>query len=343
VRLAAAVLVAVVIASSCGAAQVTPTSRPTPNINRSRLDIAYSAIAALDVHKVSSRTLLMAALAAVRLQATSTGGSVDPNTPAFSDVSDAVPGDFKVFAQAVEGIALKNPQLSADLISDSAIRAMVNASPDCFTTYLKGNTADTGDPGFQSRLLPGSVGYLAWHAFRRSGPDDIVVQVRSALDALLAQGARAWLFDWRDNPGGAFATEISDWFLNGEPTFLRVSRVGTATTTSARVERRLPAAYQLPIAIVLNHTSGGAAEVIAMALKENHRATIFGTTSAGCLGSNNTIQLPGGGVVLVVVEEFVGPISGTHYANRGIEPDITSADDAALDLATKFLQSKTRP
>jgi hypothetical protein len=344
VRVPLAALVAVVFVSSCATAQVAPTSQPTPNINRSRLDIAYSAIASLDLHKASSRTLLMAALAAVRLQATLTGGTVDPATPAFTDASDAVPSDFSAFAQTVEGIALRNPQLSADLISDSAIDAMVKASPDCFTGYYKGNIGVIGrSAGLQSRLLSGSVGYVAWHLFPRNGPEDIVVQVRKALDALVAQGARAWLFDVRDNPGGEFSDEIADWFLNGEPTYTRISRVGAPTTTSARVERRLPAAYQLPIAIMINHASNGAAEGFAMALKENHRATIVGSTSAGCLGSENTTLLPGGGTLIVVTEEFVGPISGTHYANVGIAPDIASADDAALDVATKFLQSKTRP
>jgi hypothetical protein len=343
VRVLLAAIVAVVIVCSCAAAQVAPTGQPTPNINRSRLDRSYSAIAALDFHKASSRTLLMAALTAVRLQATSTGGTVDPTTPAFSDVSDAVPGDFKLFAETVEGIALKNPQLSADLISDSAIDAMAKASPDCYTGYFKGTTGAMGTAGLQSRLLSGNVGYVGWHYFEPNGPDHIAAQVRKALDALLAQGARAWLFDVRDNPGGGHGDEMASWFLNGEPTYVRVSRVGAPATTSARAELRLPAGYQLPIAILLNQSSTAAAENMALALKENHRATIVGAKSAGCVGSNNTIQLPGGGILNVLAEEYVGAISGTHYLNVGIEPDIASADDAALDVATKFLQSKIRP
>jgi hypothetical protein len=341
--MAVATLVVVVMVSSCGAAQVAPTSRPTPNINRTRVDLAYTLIASEDVHRVSSRTLLTAALNAVRLQATSTGGTADPATPAFSDASDAVPTDFKAFAQAVEGIAVKNPQLSADLISDSAIDAMVGASPDCFTGYSRTTAADDLATGLQSRLIAGTVGYMSWRRFPNASAYNIVAEVRKALDALLAQGAQAWLFDWRDNAGGAHADEISDWFLNGEPAYKRVSRAGTPPTTSARAERRLPAAYQLPVAIIMNRLTGGSAESISLALKENHRATFIGSKSAGCLGSAQTVLLPGGGNVQVAVEEFVGAISGSHYANVGIEPDITSDDATAIDIAMNLLRSKIRP
>ncbi|MEP7003803.1 MAG: S41 family peptidase [Chloroflexota bacterium] len=275
----------------------------------------------------------------MRLQATSTGGIVDGVTPAFTDVSEDVRGDFKLFADAVEGIAAANPQLSAALISDSAIEAMVMATPDCFTVYFKTDTDVPVSAGLQWRLLGGNVGYVAWHAFIRDSSYDIQVEVRKALDALLAQGARAWLFDWRDNYGGATGT-IADWFLNGEPLYVRVARTGAPTTATARSALRLPAAYQLPIAVLMNRRSIAASEAIAVAWRENHRATIIGAKSPGCVGSNQRVVLPGGGSLIVANEEFVGAVTGTHYANAGIEPDIASDDATAIDVATKLLQSK---
>jgi hypothetical protein len=328
---------------SCTSAQIAPTSPTTPNANRSRIDVAYTSIAALDLHRVSSRTLLTAALSAVREQAIATGGTVDPAAIEFADVSDEVIGDFKVFIQAVEAIARRNPQLSADLISDTAIGAMVDATPDCHTFYRR----TTGDlpsaVAFQARLLSGSVGYISWKAFRRDSTFNVVTEARKAMDVLLAQGARSWLFDWRDSPGGQSADEIANWFLNGEPLYQRVSRAGFPATTSGRVAQRLPAAYQLPIAIVMNRRSGSSPEVVAMSLKENHRATIVGTKTPGCVGTNTSAPLPGGGSVNIASEEFVGAISGIRYARIGVEPDVVSEDAAAVDVAVKLLLAKVGP
>lgn len=338
-----AIAVCISVVASCGTAQVAPTARPTPNINRSRLDLAYTAIADQDRHRVSSKTLLTAALAAVRLQATSTGGTVDPVTPSFTDVSEDVPADFKLFAQIVEGIAAANPQLSASLISDSAIEAMVKATPDCYTVYSKTSTDVPVAAGLQWRLLGGNVGYVAWHAFIKDSSYDIQVEVRKALDTLLAQGARAWLFDWRDSPSGGQMGTMAEWFLNGEPMYVRAGRTGAPTTVSAHTAVRLPAAYQLPIAVLMNRRSIAASEGIAVAWRENHRATIIGAKGPGCVGTARVLPLPGGGVLVVAIEEFVGAVTGTHYANVGVEPDIVSDDATAIDVATKLLQSKVAP
>ena len=49
---------------------------------------------------------------------------------------------------------------------------------------------------------------------------------------------------------------MASWFLNGEPTLRFETRTGSAGTQSGIKDLRLPDAYQLPLAIILNGSGG---------------------------------------------------------------------------------------
>ncbi|MGH2498844.1 MAG: S41 family peptidase [Candidatus Limnocylindria bacterium] len=341
-------------------AQGTPRPAPTGDIRRAKLDIAYSAISDNDVHRVSSKKLLEAALDAVKAEARASGGKDDVPTPEFEDVSEFIFADFKKFAEAAGVLAAKNPQLTADRIADAAINAMVRATPDCHTYYVnrKGGQAPSGgvpaalpapveaapaqtdEAGLQFRMIGGNVGYVTWREFVATGTYSITNEVKKVLDRLLAQGAKAWLFDLRGNIGGDPPQTMTSWFLDGEPIMTIQTRNGPAGTVTAKKEFRLPAAYQLPIAIILNRRGGSSPEVFAMGLKENKRATIVGEKSVGCLGATNPVVLPDDTRIAVTVQEFVGAVTGTKYNNVGIPPDIPADDSSAIDVATKHLQEQ---
>src|SRR5439155_520231 len=79
-----------------------------------------------------------------------------------------------------------------------------------------------------------------------------------------------------------------------------------AVSTSARKEWRLPDAYQLPLAVILNDRGGSGPEVFAADLKENKRATIVGGKSVGCMGATSVTNMTDGSRLAVVVQEFTG-------------------------------------
>jgi carboxyl-terminal processing protease len=115
---------------------------------------------------------------------------------------------------------------------------------------------------------------------------------------------------------------------------------GATASTSARKEWRLPDAYQLPIAIVLNARGGSGPEVFAADLRENKRATIVGSKSVGCMGATNITNMTDGSRLAVVVTEFVGAQTGTIYNNVGIQPDVQADDATAVDKAIEILKQK---
>ena len=362
-----AVIAALTAACAAGAPVGGTTSSPVPSadIKISKLDITYSALAEQHYAKPSSKALLEAALESFRATAKAAGSSADVPTPQFEDKTEPIFPEFKKFADAAKVIAAATPQVSADRFADAAIRSMLAVKPDCHAYYVPKRSssvppaqaarapgapeaapAAADEAGLEFRLIAGTIGYITFKEFRRTGTYDIHAEVRKALDALLAQGAKAWLFDLRGNVGGDPPQTMTSWFLNGDKIMEIHSRTGSDGIQTARPELRLPEPYQLPIAIVQNARGGSSPEVFTLGLKENKRATVVGQRSAGCLGSIYPLTLADGSFVAVPHAEFVGAITGARYNTTGIPPDVPADDATAIDVATRVLQeqiAKGRP
>jgi len=359
-RLLIALTAAALVVGACtpiADQSASPTPAKTPDIRRSKLDIAYTALTENDVHMVSSKKVLSDALAAMIALARQNGFKDDVAVPEFQDVSEPVLADFRKFADVVGTIAAKTPSLQPDQIGDTILDSYRKSSPDCHTYYRpkrsgipassvlaalppQGPSDREDEAGLEFRLLPEGIGYLKWHEFVRSGTYDVTTEVRKGLDALLKEGAKAWIFDLRGNIGGDPPQAMASWFLNGEPTLRFETRTGSAGTQSGIKDLRLPDAYQLPLAIILNGKGGSSPEHLAVALKENKRAIIVGERSAGCLGSISPLNLPDGSFFAVVGTEMVGAVTGAHYNNVGIPPDVPADDASAIPAAVKALQAE---
>jgi carboxyl-terminal processing protease len=206
-----------------------------------------------------------------------------------------------------------------------------------------GTVLASGDEaGLVAKLLDGGIVYITFREFVTTGTYRIADEVKRVLDAGLAAGAKGWLFDLRGNVGGrATGVDVlTSYFLNGEPTLKVILRNGPGGTQSALQALRLPDAYQLPIAIVLNDRGGSGPEVFAAALRENTRATLVGQTTVGCMGAVSQTPLPDGSQITVVVQEYVGAATQTTYNNAGVPPDVTVDDAAAVDRAVEILRGK---
>src|SRR2546428_12056691 len=91
----------------------SPTPVATADIKRSKLDISYSGFVDQDVHHVTSRKALEAALEAVRAEVRAAGGKDDAPVPQFPDKDEPILDHLKKFAEGVNQLAPRTPQLSA--------------------------------------------------------------------------------------------------------------------------------------------------------------------------------------------------------------------------------------
>jgi C-terminal processing protease CtpA/Prc len=363
-------LVTATLVTACSggpASSFTQTPTRTVDIKRSTLDIAYTAFVDQDVHHVTSKKALEAALEAARVEARAQGGKAEVQTPSFQDTDEYQLGDFKLFVEAVNQLALgvqtAGGQFSAERLADAAIAGMIRASPDCHTQYLSSSgrvlnsspvTATGGnavippqgtslggpdEAGLTGKVLPGGIAYITWRDFVFTGTYKINEALRAMLAKAVAQGAKGWIIDLRGNLGGS-GIDMTSWFLNGEPTWTVLLKNGSGGTATANKDLRLPTEYQLPMVVILNGRSASGSELFALALRENKRATIVGQKSLGCLGAESPNPLPGGGSLHVTVQEYAGAVTGAKYNNIGMPPDVQADDASAVDKAIEIVKQR---
>lgn len=105
-----------------------------------------------------------------------------------------------------------------------------------------------------------------------------------------------------------------------------------------------------PMVILSGQYVGSAAEDYVEVMKENHRATIVGEPTVGCMSGPTVINLPGGYSALICVKSYV-PEDGSNLLKTGILPDIEvkqdfdrymKGHDDQLAAAIKFLKEQMK-
>lgn len=162
------------------------------------------------------------------------------------------------------------------------------------------------------------IGYIRLIGFQRTSSDEL----RSAITRLNAQGMRYLILDVRDNPGGLLnvAIEIADQFLDAGKVI--VSTRGRATGQTVAYRDHTPALWRMPVAILIDHDSASASEILAGALKENNRATVLGERSYGKGSVQSIFNLrtaPAG--LKLTTAKFFSP-TDRAYQDQGVSPDV---------------------
>ena len=161
------------------------------------------------------------------------------------------------------------------------------------------------------------VGYIRVERFHRETSEDF----RAALGTLLERDIAALILDVRSNPGGSLSGAVS---MVGEfvPDGLAMYEV---TREGRRIEWEVDddgQAFELPLAVLVNGFSASASEVVAGALQDHDRATVYGTRTYG-KGSVQTFQeLSDGSALYVTVSSWFTP-SGRQIQGTGVTPNVT--------------------
>jgi carboxyl-terminal processing protease len=111
-------------------------------------------------------------------------------------------------------------------------------------------------------------------------------------------------------------TVASQFLTNGNVLLVRDAK---GKTTPKPVEPG-GLATALPMAVLVNGGSASAAEIVAGALSDAHRAPLIGETTFGTGTVLNEFPLPDGSALLLAVQEWLTP-SGKSYWHKGITPE----------------------
>jgi len=184
----------------------------------------------------------------------------------------------------------------------------------------------------------GNVGILKIHCFQES----TVHEFDTHLAELLKVPCKALVLDLRGNPGGLVDTsiEIARRFISAG---VIVSAQQWDSKTQKVYRSDNAGALTIPVVVLVNGDTASAAEVLAGALKDNHRARVVGQTTHGKGSAQGLLRLPaeadlrlpaasstgGLGGIRITVARFYSP-TGQPYNGRGVEPDVFAEGEMQL-------------
>jgi len=173
----------------------------------------------------------------------------------------------------------------------------------------------------KSHLEAPGIGYVRIATFGERTPTEFV----DALTHLKQQAhghLKGLVLDLRNDPGGLLDSAVD---VVGD-----LVDHGTVVTTRGResiddhtydVSARGDLLQGKPVVVLVNVDSASAAEIVAGALQDHHRAIVMGTRSFGKGSVQTIIPMPNHGALRLTTARYYTP-SGHSIQGRGIVPDI---------------------
>ena len=209
--------------------------------------------------------------------------------------------------------------------SQVKVRILRQGSTDPLDFMLKRSRVELHS--VRSELPEPGYGYLRIAEFSETTGGDTVAALR-ALRSRNGVKLKGLVLDLRNNPGGVLeaAVAVADAFLDSG---LIVSARGR--TPESRFEMNATPGDELdgaPIVVLVNDGSASAAEIVAGALKDQHRARLMGQKTFGKGSVQTVMPLSGDQAIKLTTSLYYTP-SGVSINHRGIVPDIELPREAA--------------
>jgi carboxyl-terminal processing protease len=177
------------------------------------------------------------------------------------------------------------------------------------------------------------VGIININAFSKATSDSVRAAV-VGIEKSLGAPPLGYVVDLRSNPGGLLdqAVEVSDVFLErGEVVSQRGREKGDIERFYAT---KGDMARGLPIVVLVDSGSASAAEIVAGALQDHHRAVVMGERSFGKGSVQTLLPLTDTTALRLTTARYFTP-SGRSVQEGGIEPDLLVPQLSDPDYKTR--------
>jgi carboxyl-terminal processing protease len=158
------------------------------------------------------------------------------------------------------------------------------------------------------------IGYIRLNQFSANAAQEI----SNAITNLEKQGAKAYILDLRNNPGGLLQAgiEIARLWVDEGTIVYTVNRQGNLDSFTAPG----PALTDSPLVVLVNQGTASASEILAGALQDNQRATLIGEKTFGKGLIQSLFELPDGAGLAITVAKYETP-NHKDIHKLGIMPD----------------------
>jgi carboxyl-terminal processing protease len=180
-------------------------------------------------------------------------------------------------------------------------------------------------PAVQEQMN-GDVGIVKAQVLTKGKAQEIAEKIKS----VQKKGAKKLVLDLRNNSEGDEDEGVAVANL-----FLGKGTIGTLqgqkyekVTYTADPQKKIT---DLPVAILVNHGTAGAAELVAAALEENGRGDVVGDKTFGEGSVQKLIEVPDGSALILSIAKYYTP-NGKIIQDTGIAPNVlvASSDDAVV-------------
>lgn len=280
-------------------------------------------------------------LGGMRIEAVTAGGPAEEAGILVGDIITEVEGE-KTLELGMAGTRAKVRGEEGTSVTLTVLRGEAR-----FPVTVERRSIQT--PVATYEMLDGQIGYIRIANFDSRCAEE----TNAAMDELIAQGAKALIFDVRYN-GGGYKDElvkVLDKILPEGILFQSEDYKGTKQT-----DRSDESSIELPMAVLVNQDSYSAAEFFAAAIQEYDWGTIVGTKTVGKGNFQTAFTLSDGSMLNLSIGKYYTP-QGRSLTDTGVTPDIElalsdeneaklsygrleKADDAQLQAAIREITQK---
>lgn len=201
---------------------------------------------------------------------------------------------------------------------------------------------------YGSMLAETEIGYILIEQFN----DNTSEQFNREVQRVISAGAKALVFDVRDNKGGVLrqAVRMLDKLLPAGLITAYTKQDGAGETYWSDANE-----IDLPMVVLVNAGSASSAELFAQVLRDYGKAGVVGVTTMGKGVVQETIPLNDGSAISITVAELIGP-TGETFNKIGVKPDyevslaqglnwreLTQDEDLQLRKAIEVAQGMMKP
>ena len=185
-------------------------------------------------------------------------------------------------------------------------------------------------PPVVSKVLDDGDGYLRISTFDKGKAKELAAKIKE----LESSGVHKIILDLRNCAGGDVqeAVDTASLFLDkGLITYLSGQRYPRQDITA----HPTGAVCDLPLAVLINQSTAGPAELVASAVLGNKRGEVVGVRSFGVGVLQKTIPVGDGSALLLSVAKYYGS-DGKAISDNGVMPSVVqTAESTATDIGAE--------
>ncbi len=253
--------------------------------------------------------------------------------PRYIEIVSPIEGTpaYRAGVQSGDRIKEVEGESTADLSTDDVVDRLRGApGTDVDITILRGTDLEfpvtltravIQIPTVRWEMIDNRTGFLRIIQFTPHTAD----RVRDAIEEFRGTGYDSLVIDLRSNPGGLLngVIDVADLFFDEGAIVETRGRIPSENRTyNARSGKVV--SEDIRLAVLIDDGSASAAEILAAALKDHDRATLFGSTTYG-KGSVQQVRRIGDAGFRLTMSRYYTP-AGTSIDRTGIIPDVEVAE-----------------